>query len=196
MSLNKLTINQFLEKSSSDEALPAGGSTLALCGALAAALAEKVAKVTFGKAKYADYEIRLREICSELNSARLLLTSYINCDADAYQGVFDAYKLPKSSVEVAGVRKREIENSLKAATLVQMNVAEKCHEFYNYIKEMINIVEGSLKADVTVSLMICATAAKGAVINVETNLHHVDDEEFKREMIVKCNIINKDIDIY
>ena len=46
MKLHDLTIKQFLNKTASNEAMPAGGSTLALCAALAAALAQMVAMPT------------------------------------------------------------------------------------------------------------------------------------------------------
>jgi formiminotetrahydrofolate cyclodeaminase len=195
MKLHDLTIKQFIEKTASNEAMPAGGSTLALCAALAAALAEMVIKLTFGKAKYAKAYERMRVNAIELERLRILLMRDIDRDAESYQIVLDAYQLPKGSDDEIDMRKNEIENALKAATLVQMEVAEKCHNLFGLITDITNIVGGSLFADSRVSLMICSTAAKGAVFNVITNLSQIHDSDFKNEVIAKCNKIDKDIDI-
>ena len=195
MKLHDLSIKQFIEKTASNEAMPAGGSTLALCAALAAAIAEMVAKLTFGKAKYASADKRMREITAELERFRTLLMNDIDRDAESFQIVLNAYQLPKSSDDETDIRNKEIENALKPATLVQMEVAEKCHNIFGLITEIINIVGGSLAADSKVSLLICNTAAKGAIINVRANLTQIVDTDFTKELIAKCDMIEKDIDI-
>ena len=194
MKLQDLTIKQFLEKTASDEAMPAGGSTIALCAALSAAISEMVAKLTLGKAKYANAEERMREIGIELEKSRLLLMNDIDRDSESFQVVLDAYQLPKVSENEIDVRNRKIENALKNATLLQMEVAEKCHALFDLISEVSNLVEGGLAADGKVSLMICITSAKGAILNVKTNLNQINDIVFKREVIAKCDKIEKDID--
>ena len=195
MKLHDLSIKQFIEKTASNEAMPAGGSTLALCAALAAALAEMVAKLTFGKAKYAQADKRMREITTELERFRTLLMNDIDRDAESFQIVLNAYQLPKSSDDEIDMRNKEIEIALKPATLVQMEVAEKCHNIFGLITEITNIVGGSLAADSKVSLLICNTAAKGAIINVRANLTQIVDTDFTKELIAKCDMIEKDIDI-
>ena len=195
MKLHDLTIKQFLNKTASNEAMPAGGSTLALCAALAAALAQMVAKLTFGKAKYANVDERIREIAIELERLRILLMNDIDRDAESFQIVLDAYKLPRVSDNEIYVRNNEIENALKAATLVQVELAEKCNTLFSLITEITNIVRGSLAADSRVSLIICKTAAKGAIINVRANLSQIADNNFRNELIAKCDNIEKDINI-
>ena len=195
MKLHDLSIKQFIEKTASKEAMPAGGSTLALCAALAAALAEMVAKLTFGKAKYAQTDERIRGIAIELERFRILLMNDIDRDAEFFQIVLNAYQLPKGSDDESDIRNKEIENALKPATLVQMEVAEKCNNIFGLITEITNIVGGSLAADSKVSLLICYTAAKGAIINVRANLSQIVDTDFTKELIAKCDKIEKDIDI-
>lgn len=194
MKLQDLTIKQFIDKTASNKAMPAGGSSLALCAALAAAIAEMVAKLTFGKAKYAMADKRMRELVVELENFRILLIDDIDRDAEAYQIVLDSYRIPKGTDDEIDIRNMEIENALRAATLVQMEVAEKCHKVFSLISEITNIVGGSLAADSKVSLMICNTATKGAIVNVRANLSLVKDSDFKVELIAKCDMIEKDID--
>lgn len=195
MKLYDLSIIQFIEKTASNEAMPAGGSTLALCAALAAALAEMVAKLTFGKVKYAPADERIREIATELERFRILLMNDIGRDAESFQIVLNAYKLPKKSNDEVEIRNKKIENALKPATLVQMEVAEKCYKLFGLIKEITKIIKGSLAADSKVSLLICNTAVKGAIINVRANLSQIVDTDFTKELIAKCDMIEKEIDI-
>lgn len=195
MKLHDLSIKQFIEKTASNEAMPAGGSTLALCAALAAALAEMVTKLTFDKAKYDQADERMKEIATELERFRTLLMNDIDSDAELFQIVLDAYQLPKKTDDEIDIRNKQIENALKPATLVQMEVAEKCHNIFGLITEITNIVVGSLAADSKVSLLICKTAAKGAIINVRANLTQIVDTYFTKELIAKCDMIEKDMDI-
>lgn len=195
MKLHDLSIKQFIEKTASNEAMPAGGSTLALCAALAAALAEMVTKLTFDKAKYDQADERMKEIATELERFRTLLMNDIDSDAELFQIVLDAYQLPKKTDDEIDIRNKQIENALKPATLVQMEVAEKCHNIFGLITEITNIVVGSLVADSKVSLLICNTAAKGAIINVRANLTQIVDTYFTKELIAKCDMIEKDMDI-
>src|SRR5690554_4150156 len=97
MKLYDLTIKQFLDKTASSEPMPAGGSALALCAALAASITEMVAKLVLEKAKYAQLYVRIREIYSELENTRLLLMRDIDRDAESYQIVLDAFLMPKDS---------------------------------------------------------------------------------------------------
>src|SRR3989442_5804301 len=55
------SVAEFLEDTASANPTPGGGSVSALAGALAAALATMVARLTIGKPKYAEHEARMRE---------------------------------------------------------------------------------------------------------------------------------------
>ena len=52
--LKNLSVEEFAAVTGSDAPAPGGGSVAALAGGLGAALAEMVANLTIGKAKYAD----------------------------------------------------------------------------------------------------------------------------------------------
>ncbi len=54
MNLQDLSIKDFLAKTAGSDPVPGGGSIAALCGTLAAALAEMVTGLTIGRKKYAD----------------------------------------------------------------------------------------------------------------------------------------------
>lgn len=62
--LKDLTVEGFVDVTASDAPAPGGGSVSALAGALAAALAEMVANLTVGKAKYAEVEGEMKELAA------------------------------------------------------------------------------------------------------------------------------------
>lgn len=195
MKLNDLTIKQYLEKTASSEAMPAGGCTIALCAALASALTEMITKISLGKEKNTFANVRLVEILNKAESLRNELMNDIERDADAFQIVINSYQLPKKTEDEIVVRNNKIQKSIEEATIVQMEIAERCRQLFNYSREISAFAEGGLAADSRVSIMICVTAAKCAIINVRTNLNMVDNAYFKKTMIAKCDKIERDIDI-
>ena len=194
MKLQDLTIRDYVEKTASGEAMPAGGSAVALCAALAISLTEMVTKITIGKKKYASFEKRIKEISMVLETNRNLLLDYMEQDAEFYQKVLNAYDLPKDSEEEVTVRNGKIDEELKTATMVQMNVASKSYKLVEVVSEIRDIVEGSLSADNEVSLMICCTAIRGALLNVRTNLSLINDKSYINDMQDMCNSIEKDLE--
>ena len=71
------TIRTFTEESASKAPVPGGGGVSALCGSLAASLAEMVTNLTAGKKKYAEYEKEIQGIMKRTETLRLLLLECI-----------------------------------------------------------------------------------------------------------------------
>ena len=61
MELKKMTVEGFVQETSSSSPAPGGGSIAALNAASAAALIEMVAHLTLGKEKYAAVEKEMKE---------------------------------------------------------------------------------------------------------------------------------------
>ena len=55
-------LQHFLDELASSKPAPGGGSASALCGAMGAALASMVARLTLGKAAYADVEPEIEKL--------------------------------------------------------------------------------------------------------------------------------------
>ena len=60
--LKDLTVERFAEITASDAPAPGGGSVSAMAASIGAALAEMVANLTIGKAKYADVEGEMKAL--------------------------------------------------------------------------------------------------------------------------------------
>jgi formiminotetrahydrofolate cyclodeaminase len=192
MKLQDLTVKAFLEKTAANEAVPGGGSSSALNAAIASALGEMVANLTIGKKKYADVEERMRELAAEMSAYRSRFVNDIDRDADAYRQVMDAYRLPKESGEEIKVRDEKIQQAMKSASLVPMEVAETALEMLMLLAETMEKGNSNAVTDGLVGAMTCRTAIMGALFNVRTNLGGIADDAFVGLMTKKSDRIERE----
>ena len=80
--LKDLTVEQFIDVTASDAPAPGGGSVAALAGSLGVALAEMVANLTIGKAKYAEVEDEMKELAAAAAEIRVELTAAKTSEGD------------------------------------------------------------------------------------------------------------------
>lgn len=169
------SVSQFLDATASNDPVPGGGSIAASSGATAAALVEMVANLTIGKKKYEDVNDEMKEISKKANDLRQQLLKYIDIDSEAFNRVMNAYKLPKDTEEQKIVRKMTIQNAMKYAASVPLEVAKKS---YDIMELSMRVVENGNKNAVTdgaVSAMMARTAVLSAIYNVKINLSSIKD---------------------
>lgn len=193
MKLQDLTLKDFLEKTAANEALPGGGSSSALNGAIAAALTGMMAKLTIGKKNYTDVEGQMKKIVEAMEESRLHFINDIDRDADAYGLVMEAYKLPKETDEQKTLRSEKIQEAMKVASLVPMEVAERGYSMFDTIIETIRKGNKNAVTDGMVGLMACRTGVMGALFNVRINLAGINDSAFVEGLSEKCDRIEKEI---
>ncbi len=180
--LTDLTIKDFLKKTASNSPVPGGGSIAALGGAISASLLEMVANLTIGKKGYEEFEEEMKEISIAVLEYRNRLIADIDNDSNAYDAVMAAYRLPKSNDEERDRRSGAIQEALKNAVLVPLEVAKMGLDI---IKLAGNIVRDGNKNAITdgaVAAMMARTALLSALYNVKINLSSIKDEAFVNEI--------------
>ena len=180
--LTDLTIKDFLKKTASNSPVPGGGSIAALAGAISASLLEMVANLTIGKKGYEEFEEEMKEISIAVLEYRNKLIADIDKDSNAYDAVIAAYRLPKSNDEERDRRSGAIQETLKNAVLVPLEVAKMGLDI---IKLAGNIVRDGNKNAITdgaVAAMMARTALLSALYNVKINLSSIKDEAFVNEI--------------
>jgi formiminotetrahydrofolate cyclodeaminase len=192
MNLQDLTLKQFLEKTANNEPVPGGGSISALHGAIAASLTEMVANITIGKKNYLAVEETMRLNATKASALRTEFLNDIDRDSEAYNLVFQAFKLPKDTEEQKILRGDKIQEATKVAALVPMEVAERAFELLDLISETTRKGSKNAITDGCVAMMTCRTAVLGALLNVRINLASIRDERFVKELSEKCNRIEKE----
>ena len=83
--LKDLTVDGFVQITSSEEPAPGGGSVSALAGALAAALAEMVARLTVGRERYAAAEEEMQQVLREAGAIKEELVAAIQKDSSSFE---------------------------------------------------------------------------------------------------------------
>ncbi len=192
MKLQDLTLKQFLEKTAGNEPVPGGGSISALNGAIASELNEMLANLTIGKKKYVDVEELMKQNATKASELRTRFVDDIDRDSDAYNLVFDAFKLPKETDEQKAFRSEKIQEATKIAALVPMEVAERAFDMLDIIAETTRKGNKNAVTDGCVAMMTCRTAILGALLNVRINLSGLKEETFVNELTDKCNRIEKE----
>ena len=195
MKLQDLTIKEFLEKTYGKEPVPGGGSISALCGALAASLGEMVTALTIGRKKYADVEKEMLEYAPQMELARRKFLDFIDEDAEAYQMVFDAFKLPKESEEEQRVRHEMIQKATLHAAMIPLRVAETAVGIMGVIFEIGSKGNRNAVTDACVAMMCARTAAFGAILNVRINLTSLDDREKAQELENRCMALHDEAEV-
>lgn len=176
--LKNLTVEDFIQITSSDAPAPGGGSISALAGALAAALAEMVARLTVGREKYAASEEEMQRVIREAQAIRLELTEAIDKDSASFNQYMEALSLPKSTEEEKAVRRAAMQEGLKAAARVPLAVAEAAVRVLPLAELAVTRGNTNAVTDGLVATMMARSAVLGALFNVKINLSSIHDEEF------------------
>lgn len=185
--LAALSVAELLNKTASSDPVPGGGSIAALGAAVSASLAEMVANLTVGKKGYEAVEKEMRAVAEKMRPLREKLLKDMDRDADAYNEVFSAFKLPKSTEEEKEKRELTIQDGLKHATLVPWGVAEDAFSILKLAHTVITRGNRNAVTDGAVAAMMARTAVLSALYNVKINLGSIKDQAFVDEMREKVN---------
>jgi len=180
-------INEFLQQTASGTPLPGGGSVSALSAALGAGLTEMVANLTVGKKNYAAVEDEMKEISETARNLRKKLMAEVDNDANAYQGVLAAFRLPKATEAEKQQRTEAIQEAMKNAARVPLGVAYDALQVMDLAERVIRSGNRNAVSDGAVGAMMARTAVMGALFNVKINLAAVKDSAFVEEMTREAN---------
>lgn len=183
--LKDLTVVEFVDVTASDAPAPGGGSVSALAGSLAAALAEMVANLTVGKAKYAGVEGEMKELAAKGAALRKELVDDIQKDSTSFNLYMDAIGMPKDTDEQKAARREAMQNGLKAAAQVPLSVAAAAYEIFPIAEAVVARGNTNAVTDGLVAAMMARTAVIGALFNVKINLGSIKDEAFVADLAAK-----------
>ncbi len=171
----------FLETVAGKSATPGGGSVSALAGSLGGALGAMVCRLTVGKKKYQPVSEELKKVMSKADGLRSELAFLIEEDAQAFDQVMTAMKLPKYTDFEIEQRNAKIQEATLLATSVPLEVMKKSVE----VMELLPVIaeKGNVNSisDVGVANLMAYSAVKGAYMNVLINLPGIDDDSRKKE---------------
>ncbi len=173
----------FLEAVAAKTPTPGGGSVAALAGALAAALAAMVGRLTASRRKYAEVKEAMAEMIVQAEKLRTALTRRMEEDSAAFEAVMRAYKMPKSSEAEQAARAAAIHEAMVHAAEVPLATARDALA----AMELAHLAasKGNVNAvtDAATAAWMAMAAIQGAALNVRINAASVEDEGLRRQWL-------------
>lgn len=172
------TLRTYLDDAASSKPAPGGGSVSACVGALGAALVSMVCNLTKGREKYADVETEILALVEQSDAARERLEQLLQDDTTAYNGVIEAYKLPKDTDEEKAARKAAVQAGLIVAADVPREICRVAVEVCRLSRVACEIGNPQAVTDAGVGAVLGEAAVVGAALNVLINLGSIEDCDY------------------
>ncbi len=187
--LIKQTLENFADTTASEAPAPGGGSVAAYVGALGAALGTMVANLSAHKRGWEEQWQLFSEQAESGQDLVRHLCSLVDEDTLAFNGIMEAFKLPKNTPEETQIRKNAIQEATKNAIEVPLAVMKACLKTYPLLLEMAKNGNPNSASDAGVGAL-CATAAlKGAFLNVRINAGSYTDKAFVQNLLAEAQIM-------
>ena len=174
--LASMKVADFLDSVAAVNAVPGGGSVAALAGALASALGKMAVGFTLHRKKFESHQEKLQESSRLLEDSLAELRQAVDRDAQAYAQVVAAQRLPKSTEPEKQLREQKLEEALRRATEVPMQVAELACRVILALLDLQPITNPNVASDLNAGFWMAFAAAQGALDNVLINLTSLQPE--------------------
>jgi glutamate formiminotransferase/formiminotetrahydrofolate cyclodeaminase len=171
------SVPDFTESVAAAAPTPGGGSVAAVAGALAAALATMVARLTLGKAKYAEHEPAMRDVEERGEALRRELLELADEDTRAYDNFVKARRLSQRTPEEVETRARAMEEAAREAAQVPLRTAEACVRALEIAREVAAHGNPNAVSDAGVAAWLARSGVEGGVLNVRINLGSVPEAD-------------------
>ena len=172
------SVRDFVTELASDSAAPGGGSASALAGCLGAALTTMVCNLSLDETKHKDVLPEIQAIRRQASELLANLVNAVDEDAQAFNEVMDAYKLPKATDEEKATRLATIQQSMKKAALLPLGVAGSCLDALKLAGRILPLGNPNAASDAAVAGLMAYAAIQGALYNVKINLGFIKDANF------------------
>jgi len=186
MLINK-TCKEFADVLASSEPVPGGGGASALVGALGIALGSMVGNLTLGRKKYLDVQEDIKAILEKAQFLQNELLSLVEKDAEAFEPLSKAYGLPKNTEEEIKKRDEIMENALRVACSVPVQIMEKALDTITLHEELGAKGTRLAISDVGGGVLFCKSALMGAALNIFINTKLMKDRKYADNVNAKAD---------
>ena len=171
---------EVLRSIASSEPTPGGGSVAALALAHAHSLAMMVARLTEGKKKWADGHETAQSVISESQAGLAESLRLAEIDAEAFESVMSAYRLPRETEEEKEIRKKSIRDATIGAAEAPLATASSARRLLSSLERLCESCNENALTDLASSSELCLSAVKIAAMNVRINLDFIDGDDVDR----------------
>ena len=181
--------NEYLEVLASKAPTPGGGSAAAVYGAIGTALGEMVGNLTAGKKKCLRYMRKMSRGSCETGRGENGFYPAGKADEQAFRPLSEVYRMKAETEEEKRIKDERMEECLKAAAKVPMEVMERAVSVMDDIEFL--ALHGSRLAvsDAGVGIQGIRSALLGAVMSVYINTKMMKDREYAEEMNSQAELL-------
>jgi glutamate formiminotransferase/formiminotetrahydrofolate cyclodeaminase len=170
-------VSRFVDDVSSDTPVPGGGSAAALAGSLGAALAAMVANLSVGRK---DQDDELSEMSVRAQATKQALTTMVDEDARAFNGVMSAMRMPRTTETERAAREQMLQTAYRRAAEVPLETARLSLTALELARVAASRGRHDAASDAGTAALLARAAVDGAALNVLINLGALADEAFVR----------------
>ena len=166
----------FLDALAANTPTPGGGSAAAYSAAMAAGLVAMVAAGTQGKKKYAEYEAEMMATQQEAMFLKEKMAEAVEEDAQAFEDVMAAIRLPKDTDKQVAARALAIDKATLNAAVLPLGVAKQTLRIMELAVQM--MLHGNVNAisDAASAVALANAAVTASGHNVKINVHSLADK--------------------
>ena len=184
-----LSSRSFSDEVSRETPAPGGGSVSSYVGALGTSLGGMVANLSCNTRGWENKVDTFSEKAFEINQLREKLLSLVDEDANSFNSIMEAYKLPKDSEENKKIRSKAIKDATLYAAQIPLNIMVESYNSYKIIEFLAKDGNQNSLSDSGVACLCVHTAIHGAYLNVRINLKDATGGE---DIMKKADKILKD----
>jgi|TARA_B100001996_G_scaffold308614_1_gene250144 formiminotetrahydrofolate cyclodeaminase len=169
--------NEVLRSIGSSDPTPGGGTVAALSLAHAHSLAMMVARLTDGKEKWSEGHEVARSVISESQVGLAEAMRLAEIDAEAFDSVMSAYRLPRGTDEQKEERKQSIRDATIGAAEAPLATASCAMELLSSLEALCVSCNANALTDLASASELSLSAVKIAAMNVRINLDFLEGDD-------------------
>lgn len=178
-----MTVDGFLDGMASKYPTPGGGAAAAVAGATGASLIAMVGRLTLGKPGFEDLEERMRALVDRADEARESFLVLGDRDAQAFEAVMAAFRLPKATDVERVSRVEEIQVALEHAAGVPLEIARRAVDLMELAEDATAMGNPNAASDGMSAAAMLFAAVVAARANVEINATSLKDESRRHALL-------------
>ena len=189
MKLVDLSAAALAEETASESMAPGGGSIAAYVGALGVSLGTMVANLSAHKPGWDEQWETFSKWAEKGQAYKNKLLYLVDEDTNSFNGIIEAFRLPKGSPEEIAFRQEAVEKATKYATEIPFQVMKTAFESMEVMQAMIKDGLPNSLSDAGVGVLCARTAVLGAYFNVRINAKDINDKAFVEKILAESKDI-------
>jgi methenyltetrahydrofolate cyclohydrolase len=184
-----MTVERFLETMASKDPTPGGGAAAAIAGATGAALIAMVGRLTLGKQGFEDLEERMQALVDRADAARAEFIALGERDADSFEAVMSAFRMPKGTDVEKASRADAIQRGLEHAAAVPLEIARRAVDLMELAEDATAMGNPNAASDGMSAAGMLLASVIAARANVEINASALKDEARREALLEEVTAI-------